>query len=562
MKIGYIKYNNEKKLAAFYGEDWVELSGALPLSGEETAKTLEEFIKLYSERVPEVNDKIKALYESGKLSELAHPQKDAMFLPPIPEVPKLFTGRGNSACFTRVTKGAVCRQPVLEQRYNFNLTGHNFHEARYADFVSSGWNYEMIAVFAKPCHDVTVEEAEEYIFGYTNMLEHALGYKNYPFREGNVWASPDSEKVFADWAYEGCYNGNNHGHTPIGPWIVTKDEVGDPHEQTMLERESGRLVSYGFASACVFTINEIIAYMSSFMTFYPGDMVNTASITYDGYQSMDPLPEKAYIEAKVEKIGTLRNWIDDRTDRKYETIVTGPGSTMLIDLNSEEAFADRGDPVRKYPRLLPVPKQTIAAGTELKLPYWRKNLKMYPQLYFVMDSDALMDSDNGAEGSVKGVGIGLAFSDDGILMASKKPSARDAHMCYWYSLYSDDSQVLSDELKKVPDARDIKLTISSETLGTHVFDQKNLLFTPEEAVKEGGRCASFAKGDIVSLGAAGKPVSVPCDKKFREGEVITVSAEGFKPLKITVTDERDPERVMPGWSPRPFFLEPEYNEFR
>lgn len=125
-------------------------------------------------------------------------------------------------------------------------------------------------------------------------------------------------------------------------------------------------------------------------------------------------------------------------------------------------------------------------------------------------------------------------------------------------LYSDDSQVLSDELKKVPDARDIKLTISSETLGTNVFDQKNLLFTPEETVKEGGRFASFAKGDIVSLGAAGKPVSVPADKKFKDGEVNTISAEGFRPLKITVSDERDPERIMPGWSPRPFFLEPEY----
>ena len=126
---------------------------------------------------------------------------------------------------------------------------------------------------------------------------------------------PEKEQVFADAAYGYCYNGNTQVPTPIGPYIVTKDEVGDPHDQWTEERESGRLISCGNTKAVVFTIPEMISYMSGFMTLEPGDMFSTASISYDGYQSpADRYPPNAYIEAKTEKLGSLRLWIRDERE--------------------------------------------------------------------------------------------------------------------------------------------------------------------------------------------------------------------------------------------------------
>ena len=211
-----------------------------------------------------------------------------------------------------MTRGAVCKQPVMEQRFNFNLTGHNSLWTIQDGYAGGGWNYEMVCVMGKPCHGVAARDAYDYVFGYTNMLDHSGRYQNYPFSAGNKWAMPDEDKVFADWAYEGCFNGNTQVPTPIGPCIVTKDEVGDPHAQMLEERESGRLVTFGSAAAVCFTFSEMIEYMSSFLTLYPGDMMSSASITYDGFPNWPGrYPDNAYIQATAEKIGTLRLRIRD-----------------------------------------------------------------------------------------------------------------------------------------------------------------------------------------------------------------------------------------------------------
>ena len=71
------------------------------------------------------------------------------------------------------------------------------------------------------------------------------------------------------------------------------------------------------AKAVTFTINEMIAYASGFMTMQPGFMASTASITYDAYQSYPgPWPENAYVQVKTDKLGTLRVRIKE--ERSFE----------------------------------------------------------------------------------------------------------------------------------------------------------------------------------------------------------------------------------------------------
>lgn len=313
MKIGIISSNGTPTLAAFYGDIWVSVPQALEALNMEPVNEMAAFIERYGDDVVPLNQKIDRLAQDGKIA--TYSVKQATFLPPVPASPKLFTGRGNSACFVRTGRSPICKQPVMEQRYNFNLVGHNSVETLKSGFVGGGWNYEMVCVMGKPCHGVTKENAYDYVFGYVNMLDHSGNYSDYPYRADNKWGIPDSEKVFSDWAYEGCYNGNTQIPTPIGPYIVTKDEVGDPHEQMTEERESGRLVTYGSANAVCFTFDEMIAYMSSFMTLHPGDMMSCASITFDGFPYYEEYPENAYIQAKASKLGRLRLWIkDERKD--------------------------------------------------------------------------------------------------------------------------------------------------------------------------------------------------------------------------------------------------------
>ena len=315
MKIGIIHAPQGPTLAAFYGESWVSLPKALEALGEVPLNELGAFIELWCDAIPQLDQKIRKLLESGASAPFTYPIKGARFLPPLPQQPVLFTARGNSALHTRLKNNPVCKQPVMEQRYNFNLGGHLDTYVARDGFKGYGWNYEMIVVMGKPCHGITQEQAEDYIFGYTNMLEFAGGYGN-PFFDGGRWDMPDDQRVFADWAYADCYNGNTQTPTPIGPWITTRDEVGDPHDQLFEERENGRLVSLASAKAVTFTINEMVAYASGYMTLWPGYLLSTASITYDAYRSAPgKFPEGAYVQVKTEKLGTLRlNLRDERKE--------------------------------------------------------------------------------------------------------------------------------------------------------------------------------------------------------------------------------------------------------
>ena len=236
-----------------------------------------------------------------------------------------------------------------------------------------------------------------------------------------------------------------------------------------------------------------------------------------------------------------------------------PFSTGLVDINSPGAYADIGMDMRCYPRYMPATLTAISEDeNRWLLEPWRKNMKIYPQLFFLVARDIPVQDPNGAKDAILGIGMGLASSDDGVVAASKDPAARDSHMCYWYSLYSDNSQVLAQEMKAGLNARDIQLTIESPTLGCHVFDQNLLQFDPEGLLAEMNYLIPFGKYDLISLGAADKPLYLPKDKKFQPGEVITISCPQLGKLEITVDDRREPETIMNGWSPRPFFLDPEF----
>jgi len=237
-----------------------------------------------------------------------------------------------------------------------------------------------------------------------------------------------------------------------------------------------------------------------------------------------------------------------------------PFTTCLVDINSPGAYADRGMEPRCYPRFMPIPYGSIAPSeNSWVLEPWRKNMKLYPQLYFIVAHDTEAKNEASCEDCVLGIGMGLATSDDGIAMASPEPAVRDRFMCYWYSLYSDSAQLLGQNMVTGLNARDLKLTIESPTLGKVDFDQANLQFDPEELVREMNIIVPMRKYDLICLGAADKPIDLPVDKKFAPGEVLTLSCPQLGEMKITVDDQRDPNAVIPTWHPREFFLEPGYN---
>ena len=236
-----------------------------------------------------------------------------------------------------------------------------------------------------------------------------------------------------------------------------------------------------------------------------------------------------------------------------------PFQTMLIDLNAPAAYADEGLPVRAYPRILPIPPGAVSEDADtLILEPWRRDVKLYPQLYFLVGRDLPQEAAGRDETAVLGYGLGLAFRDNGILLASPGAVPRDEASCFWYSLYTDGSQILSDEMLPEADLSSVVLTISSKTAGRAEYPQKDLLFDGGRILNETREFIEFRKYDLIALGCAGTPLFLPADRKFEEDEILTVDGGVFGTMNITIKDRRDPAVCIPGWKPRAFFKEEGY----
>lgn len=311
MKLAILGRDGESGLAALYGQQYVDIPRALGRLSEEPVGDLREFIARYDGRIPQLDKEFRQLTAADP-REGDQAIAGCTFLPPVPAAPKLLTARGNSTIFTRVIRTRLPTQPVMEMRYAFNLVGHDATFTLPATMISGGWNMELVAVQGQPAANMSRDNVLESIFGYTLMLDHGGRTDEFPF--GSRWAVPADEKTVMDGFFEGCFNGNAQVPLPLGPVIVTRDEIADPHELNFEERESGRLISRGHTGSVLFTIPEMVSYLGSFSTLEPGDMLSTASIGYDGYPLWpDRLPDGAYYEATVEGIGTLRlNIVDKR----------------------------------------------------------------------------------------------------------------------------------------------------------------------------------------------------------------------------------------------------------
>ncbi len=114
---------------------------------------------------------------------------------------------------------------------------------------------------------------------------------------------------FADGQW---FRGKNFdGFCPLGPWIVTADEIADPHDLAISARVNGQVVQDSRTSEMIFQIPQIIAYLSAYMTLNPGDVIATGTPHGVGMGRRPPLwlKDGDVVECEVEGVGLLRNTV-------------------------------------------------------------------------------------------------------------------------------------------------------------------------------------------------------------------------------------------------------------
>ncbi len=142
------------------------------------------------------------------------------------------------------------------------------------------------------CRDVPEERALDVIFGYTCL---------------NDVTARDLQRAHQQW-----FKGKSLDDTcPIGPWIVSADEIGDPQTLDIGIRIDGTVKQSSNTSHMIFNVRQIIASLSRGLTLEPGDVIATGTPDGVGMARTPPefLHDGATMEVDIPKIGTLRNTV-------------------------------------------------------------------------------------------------------------------------------------------------------------------------------------------------------------------------------------------------------------
>jgi 2-keto-4-pentenoate hydratase/2-oxohepta-3-ene-1,7-dioic acid hydratase in catechol pathway len=166
--------------------------------------------------------------------------------------------------------------------------------------VKVGWETELAVVIGKRGKDISEAEAYDYVFGYTilnDISERGLNSRidNRHLREMDG---------FCDWLAGKWFD----GFAPCGPWVVTRDEIVDPHNLKIQFYLNGELRQFGTTREMIFTIPEQIAYISSIMTLEPGDIISTGTPAGAGLgDKATSFADGDELVSEIEGIGTLMN---------------------------------------------------------------------------------------------------------------------------------------------------------------------------------------------------------------------------------------------------------------
>lgn len=244
------------------------------------------------ERARELIDSLGG--DADALARASMPLADVRLLAPIPRPPRNIVCVGlnyaEHAAESRTTQG-VPEHPVYFAKPASTVIGPeaeiplHAHVSRRID-----WEAELVVVIGRGGRDIPEDAALERVFGYT---------------VGNDITARDLQRRHQQW-----YKGKGlDGFCPLGPYIVTRDELPDPQALRISLRVNGETKQDAHTGDMVFAVAKLIAVLSQGMTLEPGDLLMTGTPAGVGFARKPPeyLQAGDDVEAEIGGIGLLRN---------------------------------------------------------------------------------------------------------------------------------------------------------------------------------------------------------------------------------------------------------------
>ena len=217
-------------------------------------------------------------------------EDDLAYAPAVPNPGKILCVGLNYRKHAAETGMAEPEYPVLFSKFNNALAAPNEDIPQQADWTTVDYEAELGVVMGATARNVSVDEALDFVFGYCNMND--LSERNLQMRSGQWLLGKTLDKFL-----------------PVGPYVVTADEVPDPQALSIKGWLNGELRQDSNTADMIFSVAEVIAYASQIMTLSPGDIISTG--TPEGViMGMEPKawmqPGDEYV-VEVEGLGKLAN---------------------------------------------------------------------------------------------------------------------------------------------------------------------------------------------------------------------------------------------------------------
>ncbi|WP_192981852.1 fumarylacetoacetate hydrolase family protein [Marinilactibacillus psychrotolerans] len=257
--------------------------------------TMESVIKNSDKQLRELNDLIKQLDSSEiEVETFIERKEQVAFLPVVQNPEKIICVGMNYLAHVKEMDGEIPLNPVLYNKFNNTLAAHKQEiplppVARQVDYSA-----ELVVVIGQEMKNVQKEDVFDYIFGYTignNFSDRKVQ------RKSSQWMLGKTLDYFA----------------PIGPNIVTKDEISNLDNLYVTLKVNNEIVQNGNTKDMIFDIPSILSYLSKHLTLKPGDLIFTGTpkgvILAKPADEQNWLSQNDLVEATISNIGTLRNQI-------------------------------------------------------------------------------------------------------------------------------------------------------------------------------------------------------------------------------------------------------------
>ncbi len=219
------------------------------------------------------------------------PMEEVRFAPAVTRPSKIIAIGLNYMDHILESKGEVPEAPLVFSKLPSSLIGHGNAVIWDTDVTGKvDFEAELAVVIGRKASHINEEDSMEAIFGYT--CANDVSARDLQFGDGQ-WVRGKSLDTFC----------------PLGPWIVTTDEIPDPHVLSVACRVNGRVMQESNTDQMIFRLPALLSYLSRYFTLFPGDVILTGTPHGVGAFRKPPLylRDGDEVEVEIQGIGSLIN---------------------------------------------------------------------------------------------------------------------------------------------------------------------------------------------------------------------------------------------------------------